>query len=60
MAPEDDKADQSQGLLTSSATAEASLNRKTLVAVKVCEHGPCGGASEERVEMSLKRELPWR
>lgn len=36
---------------------EQSLDRKTLVAVKVCEHGPKGGASEERVEMSLKREL---
>lgn len=33
------------------------LDRKTLVAVKVCEHGPRGGASEDRVEMSLKREL---
>lgn len=33
------------------------LDRKTLVAIKVCEHGPQGGASEERVEMSLKREL---
>lgn len=33
------------------------LKRKTLVAVKVCEHGPRGGASEDRVEMSLKREL---
>ena len=32
-------------------------DRKTLVAVKVCEHGPRGGASEDRVEMSLKREL---
>jgi protein-serine/threonine kinase len=32
-------------------------DRRTLVAVKVCEHGPHGGASEERVEMSLKREL---
>jgi len=31
--------------------------RRTLVAVKVCEHGPRGGASEERIEMSLKREL---
>ncbi|KAI0470962.1 kinase-like protein [Xylariaceae sp. FL0804] len=31
--------------------------RKTLVAIKVCEHGPRGGASEERIEMSLKREL---
>lgn len=32
-------------------------DRRTLVAVKVCEHGPKGGASEDRVEMSLKREL---
>lgn len=32
-------------------------DRKTLVAIKVCEHGPRGGASEERIEMSLKREL---
>ncbi|KAK2603814.1 hypothetical protein QQS21_004016 [Conoideocrella luteorostrata] len=32
-------------------------HRKKLVAIKVCEHGPRGGASEERIEMSLKREL---
>ncbi|KAM7197322.1 Protein kinase-like domain containing protein [Naviculisporaceae sp. PSN 640] len=32
-------------------------HRRTLVAVKVCEHGPRGGASEDRIEMSLKREL---
>lgn len=31
--------------------------RKKLVAIKICEHGPRGGASEERIEMSLKREL---
>ncbi|PSR76242.1 kinase-like domain-containing protein, partial [Coniella lustricola] len=43
------------GLLSSKSTS--SLDRKALVAVKVCEHGPKGGASEERVEMSLKREL---
>lgn len=35
----------------------SSLDRKALVAVKICEHGPKGGASEDRVEMSLKREL---
>jgi protein-serine/threonine kinase len=35
----------------------SNLDRRTLVAVKVCEHGPRGGASEDRVEMSLKREL---
>ncbi|KAK3952164.1 kinase-like domain-containing protein [Pseudoneurospora amorphoporcata] len=32
-------------------------DRRSLVAVKVCEHGPRGGASEDRIEMSLKREL---
>ncbi|KAL6862281.1 kinase-like domain-containing protein [Trichoderma novae-zelandiae] len=37
--------------------ADPPLDRKALVAIKVCEHGPQGGASEERVEMSLKREL---
>ncbi|KAK4157517.1 Serine/threonine-protein kinase PRR1 [Chaetomidium leptoderma] len=31
--------------------------RRSLVAVKVCEQGPRGGASEDRIEMSLKREL---
>lgn len=43
------------GLLTPEPVA--SLDRKSLVAVKICEHGPKGGASEDRVEMSLKREL---
>jgi protein-serine/threonine kinase len=36
---------------------EPKIDRKKLVAIKICEHGPRGGASEERVEMSLKREL---
>lgn len=36
---------------------ETKIDRKKLVAIKICEHGPKGGASEERVEMSLKREL---
>lgn len=44
-----------EGLLT--PVAETKIDRKKLVAVKICEHGPKGGASEERVEMSLKREL---
>ena len=43
------------GILT--PTPEINIDRKKLVAVKICEHGPKGGASEERVEMSLKREL---
>ena len=36
---------------------EQGLDRRSLVAVKICEHGPAGGADEERVEVSLKREL---
>ena len=43
------------GMIT--PTLESQLDRKALVAVKICEHGPRGGASEERIEMSLKREL---
>ncbi|KAF4121833.1 protein-serine/threonine kinase [Geosmithia morbida] len=38
-------------------SAESPPARKTLVAVKICEHGPRGGANEDRIEMSLKREL---
>ncbi|KAL8670881.1 MAG: hypothetical protein Q9168_004612, partial [Polycauliona sp. 1 TL-2023] len=36
---------------------EQGLEPKTLVAVKVCEQGPAGGADEQKVEVSLKREL---
>lgn len=46
----------SDDLVTPSSETAQKL-RRTLVAVKVCEHGPRGGASEERIEMSLKREL---
>ncbi|PQE19834.1 CAMK kinase protein [Rutstroemia sp. NJR-2017a WRK4] len=58
---EDDRIDEDNvfgshmdGVLTPN---EHKIDRKKLVAIKVCEHGPKGGASEERVEMSLKREL---
>ena len=37
--------------------AEEELNPKSLVAVKICEHGPAGGADEKKIESSLKREL---
>ena len=37
--------------------AEQLVDRKSLVAVKVCEHGPAGGADERKIETSLKREL---
>jgi protein-serine/threonine kinase len=36
---------------------EAILDPRKLVAIKVVEHGPAGGADEERVELSLKREV---
>jgi len=36
---------------------DANLNHKKLVAIKIVEHGPAGGADEERIEVSLKREV---
>ncbi|CAK7267695.1 hypothetical protein SEPCBS119000_002679 [Sporothrix epigloea] len=46
-----------QSLKMRHSTSQPGYDRSTLVAVKVCEHGPKGGASEDRIEMSLKREL---
>jgi protein-serine/threonine kinase len=45
------------GIMTPVPEAQSEDRRKKLVAIKICEHGPKGGASEQRVEMSLKREL---
>lgn len=36
---------------------EDHLDPAKLVAVKIVEHGPAGGADEERIEVSLKREV---
>jgi protein-serine/threonine kinase len=36
---------------------EEHLNPHKVVAVKIVEHGPAGGADEERIETSLKREV---
>lgn len=36
---------------------EELLDPKYLVAVKICERGPVGGADEKKAEISLKREL---
>ncbi|KAF2721201.1 hypothetical protein K431DRAFT_294465 [Polychaeton citri CBS 116435] len=36
---------------------ETRINPHKLVAVKIVEHGPAGGADEERIETSLKREV---
>ncbi|KAI4250564.1 MAG: hypothetical protein L6R40_000164 [Gallowayella cf. fulva] len=40
-----------------SLVGETGLEPKSLVAVKICEQGPAGGADEQKVELSLKREL---
>lgn len=37
--------------------SEEQLDTKSLVAVKICERGPAGGADEKKLESSLKREL---
>ncbi|KFY41157.1 hypothetical protein V494_03165 [Pseudogymnoascus sp. VKM F-4513 (FW-928)] len=55
MADEEDDISLPDNEATESALTES--DTKKLVAVKICEHGPKGGASEERVEISLKREL---
>ena len=36
---------------------EEQFSPRSLVAVKICEHGPAGGADEKKIETSLKREL---
>ncbi|KAL8916703.1 MAG: hypothetical protein Q9208_008350 [Pyrenodesmia sp. 3 TL-2023] len=36
---------------------ESRLPPRSLVAVKICEQGPAGGADEQKVETSLQREL---
>jgi len=37
--------------------SETQLDPKKLAAVKIVEHGPAGGADEERMELSLRREV---
>ena len=36
---------------------EERMDPSKLVAVKICEHGPSGGADEERIKQSLGREI---
>ncbi|KAL8662369.1 MAG: hypothetical protein Q9202_004764 [Teloschistes flavicans] len=43
--------------LSKASVDESQLESKSLVAVKICEQGPAGGADEQKVELSLKREL---
>ncbi|KAL9098467.1 MAG: hypothetical protein Q9163_005875 [Psora crenata] len=37
--------------------AEISKKRDSLVAIKICNHGPAGGADERKVEVSIRREV---
>jgi protein-serine/threonine kinase len=39
------------------ANIEEQLNPARLVAVKIVEHGPAGGADKERIDTSLRREV---
>ena len=48
----------SRGIMSQVPTEnEQRLEPKSLVAVKICERGPAGGADEKKIEVSLKREL---
>jgi protein-serine/threonine kinase len=47
----------SEKLRAKDSLDESVLDPHKLVAIKVVEHGPAGGADEERVELSLKREV---
>lgn len=47
----------SQHILPGATTDEQLLNPTKLVAVKICEHGPAGGADEQRIKHSLDREI---
>lgn len=40
-----------------SSLDEADIDPRTLVAVKVAEHGPAGGADAQKVETSIRREV---
>lgn len=55
-ADDENKANPSAGGFPT-AFEDVRLDPKNLVAVKICEHGPAGGADEKRVEISLEREL---
>ena len=42
---------------TDQVKSEDEMNSKSLVAVKVCEKGPSGGADEKKIEISINREM---
>ena len=47
----------SEGMDKSTTLDEHQVSPKSLVAVKICEQGPAGGADEKKIEISIKREL---
>ena len=47
----------SEGVDKSTTLDESQVSPKSLVAVKICEQGPAGGADERKIEISIKREL---
>ncbi|KAF2150101.1 kinase-like protein [Myriangium duriaei CBS 260.36] len=47
----------SQHLAPGAVVDEKQLDPAKLVAVKICEHGPAGGADEQRIKHSLDREI---
>ena len=47
----------SEGMDKSTTLDENEVSPKSLVAVKICEQGPAGGADEKKIEISIKREL---
>jgi len=44
------------GELVDQPNIEDQVNPKSLVAVKICQKGPAGGANEEKMETSIRRE----
>ncbi|KAL2825225.1 kinase-like protein [Aspergillus cavernicola] len=46
-----------EGFNPSNGRCDAVTATQKLVAIKIIEHGPAGGADEERLEVSLKREV---
>lgn len=60
LAVSEDVRDESSAIRPTRLTQAAEDSRfspKSLVAVKICEHGPAGGADEARIKSSLTREL---
>ena len=47
----------SEGMDKSTTLDETQVSPKSLVAVKICEQGPAGGADEKKIGISIKREL---